>query len=402
MTTAESKTPWYVWPWLALMLLFRALAAVATGSRDYRRELPGKLRRMNLLLLLLVAALLVVGILFIYGAGQQIGGVMAGYWLRQCKWIFLGTLAMIGLAGLDYRRLGRMAGAVYGGSLFLLVLVLLIGKRINGAKSWLGAGPANIQPSEVAKFGLLLAVAWLAAAGRGRTKDWGRGLAFIALTIIPVALIGLQPDFGSAIVLPPITLAILFVSGMRRRWLVYLALLAVLLAPPVYQYGLSDHQKERLLTFVDSERDLAGRGWNARQSLLAVASGGLYGKGYMQGKMHTLGFLPRRVAPTDFIFSVIAEESGFLGSAILISCFGAILLLAVYIASKARDDFGRNLAAGIAALIGLHFFVNVGMTMRVAPIIGIPLPLVSYGGSFLIVTMACMGVLQSVYIHRRQ
>ncbi len=387
---------------LALPLALMALLAALFGAAgEWRREFPRCVMRLHWPLLLLVAALCGTGVVFIYGTGQQAGGAMAQYWLRQLVWIGAGLGLMLWLAVLDYHALGRAAVTIYLAALFLLGLVLLVGDKINGARSWIKVGPVTLQPSEAAKFGLLVAVAAVAAMPSCNLRRWQGCLPFVGLLAPPMVLIGLQPDMGSAVVLPPLVLAVMFVSGLRWRYLLVLVLVGLLAAPVVYRYGLREHQRERLRVLLDPERDPMSGGWNARQSLLAVGSGGLYGKGFMKGTQNTLGFLPRSVAPTDFIFSVVAEESGFVGSALLLAGFLAVLALALYIGAKARDPFGRNLACGTAAWLLVHVFVNAGMTMGLAPIIGIPLPFVSYGGSFMLLTLASVGVLQSIYVHRR-
>lgn len=366
---------------------------------SFLREAPGKLQRMNFLLLVLGATLALTGVLFIYSAGQQIGGVMASYWIRQLVWLGLGVLGMLFFACVDYRCLNRHAWWLYLGCILLLVLVLIVGSRTNGAKSWIKLGPVTLQPAEFAKLGTLLACAWLLAQ-RWWTFDSLRNWAYLAILAgLPAGLILLQPDAGSALVLAPLVFVLLYLRGWRKRWILFLVLAVVAAAPPTYLYLLKPHQRERILVLLDPGRDPRGAGWNSRQSMLAVGSGRLTGKGFMQGTQHTLGFLPRTVAPTDFIFAVIAEESGFLGCVLLISGFVAMLILVVFIGAKAGDEFGRLLACGVAMIFCVHFFVNVGMTMGVMPIIGIPLPLVSYGGTFVLATLCALGLVQSVYVH---
>ena len=305
------------------------------------------------------------------------------------------------ISGIDYENFGRYFIFIYFFSIFLLVIVLIFGRRINGAKSWLGILPGlSIQPSEFAKLGLLIAISWLTSRPSFRLDRLPEILPIVFLTIIPVALIALQPDLGSAIVLIPISLSILFVSGLKKRWFIYGAIVTVLAAPAGYKFLLKEHQKKRIYTFINPSENPTSEGWNARQSLLAVGSGGIYGKGFMKGTQNVLGFLPKTVAPTDFIFSVVAEETGFIGAVFLISIFGGILLIGIYIASKARDSFGRNLACAITTLICIHIYINIGMTIGLAPIIGIPLPFVSYGGTFMLSMLSCVGILQSIYIHR--
>lgn len=402
------------------------------------RTAADKMRRGNLLLLVLVLALMSAGIAFIYGSGHQ-SGVLAGHWSRQTAWAVLGLLAMATLALFDYEVLGRHAVWIYIGSIVLLIAVLALGNDpVSGSKMRLRIVPEiNVQPAEFAKLGLLIPLAWAASRPFIRLERPRYIVPFLALAAIPVVLISRQPDLGSALVLIPMTAAVLFASGLPLRWLLVPMAAGMILLPSYYELNdyclklapddppvefsasrppgkkktqkrpvicrlcLKKYQFDRLKTFIHPSTNPTGSGWNALQSLLAVGSGGLYGKGYMKGTQNVLGFLPWTVAPTDFIFSVIAEETGFVGSSLIVVAFSALLILCIFIAAKARDDFGRNLACGIAVMFGCHIYINIGMTMGMAPIIGIPLPFVSYGGSFMILSLSCVGILQSVYIHRR-
>lgn len=379
------------------------MSATAAGLslQTFARGLVNDARRMSLPLLGVSGVLLAVGVLFIYGTGHQTGGRFALLWVRQVQWICLGSGAMLVAAFLDYRWLGRYSWLVYLGTLALLGLVLVIGIKVNGARSWLRIGPGmNLQPSELAKLGVMIPVAYLASRPYMQLQRWRELVPFAFLAAPPVLLIGLQPDYGSALSILPFVVGIVFVSGLRWR-IIWISLAAVLVfSPAMYRYGLADHQKERLRVFLNPGAASRDASWNARQSLLAVGSGGLRGKGYMRGTQNVLGFLPRTVAPSDFVFSVIAEETGFVGSTAVVGLLATFVILCVYVASKAPDRFGRNLAAGIAILVSTHIYINVGMTVGMAPIIGIPLPFVSYGGSFMILMMSCLGILQSIYIRR--
>lgn len=395
------------------------------AALDFFNDIPRRAARMNLLLTLVAILLVVIGVLFIHSVGEQTGGRIAGYWTRQLMWAAAGVAVMLTLAALDYEVLGRASPWLYLGTIGLLLAVLLVGPAVNGARRWLTVAPGvTIQPAEFAKLGFLVALAWFASF---RSTDFRRladVAVAVALTILPMLLVLAQPDLGSALVFVPICLAVLVAGGLRLRLLAFAVILAVLAGPLAYRFAFRPYQKQRVLTFVRPlvSPDLyalavrysglpatatktgtprrVSDDWNARQSELAVGSGGLQGKGYGQGTQHTLGFLPRSEAPSDFIFSVIAEETGFVGSCVLLGAFTMLLFLCVCIAAKARDDFGRYLACGIAALFAVHVFVNIGMAIRIMPIIGIPLPLVSYGGSGMLLMLAAVGVLQSIHIHR--
>lgn len=360
-----------------------------------------RLRRINILLALLCAVLLIAGVLFIHGAGQQMGGKYAGLWERQVAWICLGLVAHTGVILINFRTLGRYSWIVYGVGTLLLASVLIFGTEINNARSWLALGPFTLQPSELMKPAAIVALAWAASRPGIRMQRGDRILVLAALTAIPVGLIARQPDHGTALVFLPIAGVMLFLGGLRWKWIGLAALLVALAAPVGYQFALAPHQRERIRTFLEPSADIRNAGWNAHQSMLAVGSGGFSGKGYMQGTQYVLGYLPQTVASTDFIFSVIAEETGFVGASALLACFLGVILCCLRAAAVSSDSFGAYTAAAVAALLAIHVFVNVGMTIRVAPIIGIPLPLVSYGGSFMLGTLISLGLVQNVCVTRR-
>jgi rod shape determining protein RodA len=232
----------------------------------------------------------------------------------------------------------------------------------------------------------------------------------LAMTGVPLVLIMLEPDLGSAIVLLPICFGLMFVAGMRMKHLILAAALGIIAAAvglPVmwklkqHKTGGKNYQQERLTVFVHRDYDPLGAGWNLNQSLIAVGSGGMSGKGYLQGTQNLLGYLPRSVTPNDFLFSVIAEEEGFIGSLVVIGLYAVLLFSGLRIAANARDRLGMLLAAGVVVMLFFHIFINVGMTIGLMPVTGLPLPLLSYGGSFVLASMTALGLLQNVWIHRR-
>ena len=242
------------------------------------------------------------------------------------------------------------------------------------------------------------------------TRTWATIGGAIAIGVVPLLLIFAQPDLGSAVILTLVVLVMLFAAGVRMKHLVLVTLLGISLGvvglPLMWKIkenrtGKKSYQKERLMVFLDPNRDPLGAGWNLNQSLIAVGSGGLTGKGYLQGTQNLLGYLPRTVAPNDFLFSVIAEEKGFAGSVCVIGLFAVVLFRGLRIAAEARDRLGMLLATGIVALLFFHVFVNIGMTIGLLPVKGLPLPLLSYGGSFVLATMTALGLLQNVWIHRK-
>jgi rod shape determining protein RodA len=220
------------------------------------------------------------------------------------------------------------------------------------------------------------------------------------MMVLPLILIMLEPDLGSALVLVPICFGLMFVAGVRIKHLVLVTIVGLLFAPLAWRH-LKDYQKDRLTVFLDPGRDPLGDGWNLNQSLISVGSGGWSGKGYLQGTQNLLGYLPRTVAPNDFLFSVIAEEEGFVGSLCVVGLYAVILFSGLRIAANARDRLGMLLATGVVVMLFFHVFINVGMTIGLMPVTGLPLPLLSYGGSFVLASMTALGLLQNVWIHRR-
>ncbi len=390
--------------------------------------------RMDKLALLLLLMLLATGVLFIYGAGLEVGGDLAEKWRKQLQWIGLGGVLYVICAAVDYRFLGRWSWVGYVAGLILLAMVFPFGRVINNARSWISLpGIGMLQPSELAKPAVLLFMSWAVAHPAIQHSRIPRSLIVAAIVLPPMTLVMMQPDYGTALVFIPFAFAILFINGFPWKCIIGLFLAGLLLLPIGFS-SLQKHQKERLKVFLEApahmglaalapllpegrrksleeacreffaenDEELGRRDdWNARQSLLAVGSGGIRGKGYLHGTQHVLGYLPRTVAPTDFIFSVIAEETGFVGAASLVLLQICLILCACRTAFLAPDAFGTNLAIGVAAIWATHAFINVGMTVQAAPIIGIPLPYVSYGGSFMLGMMMLAGLVQNVAMRRQ-
>ena len=360
------------------------------------------LRRMDRWSLMAMLALAVIGVLFIYSASYRgPGQPMPSFYKWQMVWLTLGLGMFLVAALVDYRLLTQGATVWYALGIALLLLVLVAGTRVSGAKSWFGWGRFGIQPVEFAKLAVIGALAYyLFHRTTEQRRQWSTVGGALVIVGLPVVLILAQPDLGSALVLVPITLALLVVAGVRWKHLLWLLAAAVALAPLAWGQ-LKEYQKARLLVFLDPGKDPLGAGWNLNQSLIAVGSGGWRGKGYLQGTQNLLGYLPRTVAPNDFLFAVIAEEKGFVGSLGVLGLYGVLLLSGLRIAAQARDRLGQLLATGIVAMLFAHVFINIGMTVGVLPITGLPLPLLSYGGSFVMATLTGLGLLQNVWIHRR-
>lgn len=364
------------------------------------KEIRTDLLRLDYGLLCLAVVLLATGCFTIYSTGQQTGQAYADYWLRQLAWVGLGSICFFAVAMLPCETIGRWAWLFYVFTLALLVLVLVVGKTINHSKSWLPIFGVTLQPAELAKPAALVFLAWAASRPNLRLSRIQNLIPLSLVVLVPMVLVVMQPDWGTALVFVVMAALVIFCAGMSWKWILVTVALAIALAPVGYIYVLKPHQRDRISNFLKPSKDLSDTGWNAHQSLLAVGSGGITGKGFMKGTQHVLGYLPRTVAPTDFVFSVIAEENGFVGAAVVVLAFAGIILRCLRTAALAGSDFGAYLCTGVAALFFTHAYINIGMTIQASPIIGIPLPLVSYGGSFMLSCMICLGLVQSVYVHQ--
>ena len=378
--------------------------------------------------------LAVIGVFAIYSAGYRGEDQAAEPFYRlQMAWIGFGLCAFALAAIVDYRQIGKWTWVLYSACVLLLIVVLIFGVERYGSRSWLGIKGLGIQPSEFAKIGLAFALADYLSNPDRDVRSFKSVLVCLGMIGGTAMLILMQPDLGSTLVLVPMSAAMMFVAGIRLRYFAA-AIVAIAVGGTVFytnlrgyeaaaeqvraaakdrvvysqqldtlgrKFILKPYQWERVLVFLNPERDPYGWGWNLRQSLIAVGSGGFWGKGWLQGTQNVLGFLPRQVAPNDFIFSVIAEEGGFVGCLMALVGFTVLLLSGIWTALTACDRLGRLLAAGITVMLFCHIFVNMGMTVGLVPITGLPLPLLSYGGSFVVSTMVALGILQSIQARRR-
>jgi rod shape determining protein RodA len=324
------------------------------------------------------------------------GGTVAP---RQLVWIGLGLLATVTVASVDYRRLVRAAPLLYGLGLAGLVAVLVAGRAVSGARRWLALGPLAVQPAELFKLAFLLMVVWLLAARWAQPLTAGVLAGLATLVGVPFLLIIKQPDLGTALLLVPLTLALLVGAGVPWRRLGVLSAVGAV-AAPVAWLALKDYQRERILVFLDPVRDPLGSAYNVIQAKIAIGSGQLLGKGVAGATQSRLAFLPER--HTDFIFAVFAEMWGFAGCLVLLAGYVVLLLRGFDIAASARDPVGRLVALGATSLLAAQVLINVGMVVGLLPVVGIPLPLMSYGGSSMLVSMMALGLLLSVRMRQFQ
>ncbi len=403
--------------------------------------------RADGLQLIAVAGLMLVGVLFVYSATmvnapsgvwqqfrelpfrQFVGWMFGQFFFKQVIWYGVGIAAAVAVCMVDYHTLARWSYVGYWGVIVLLVAVLIpfIGvDHGSGARRWIDLGAFQCQPSEFAKLGFILAMSNFLSRPPDELRSpviFWKALGMMAL---PFVLVMKEPDLGSALVLIPSGIVMLFVGGVPKKFLVQIGatitvlaaifLVDILFAPPNWQIKLEEYQRQRLMVYFGKDFAPANasprekerlrklqweKSYQSRQALISVGSGGLTGKGWLKGDQTALGFLPLGAAHNDFIFSVIAEEEGFVGSVIVITLYAAVLFTGIRIASQARDRLGKLLAVGVVTLLFSHIFINIGMNIRIMPVTGIPLPLLSYGGSSVLCSLIAIGLMQNVHIHRK-
>ncbi len=365
-----------------------------------RDELTRVARRTDWTLVLAACALVAVGITFIWSASRkpEVTGwfPLTGLARKQLLWAVIGLASMAVALTVPYRLFARYSYALYALALAALLYVLLFGTVRNYARRWIALGPMTLQPSEFAKVAFLLALAKYLLYKESYRRWWGL-LPPLAMVVVPMVLIVKEPDLGSALVLLPMLLALLYVAGARKKHMAFYLVLPLLVLAVLWLLGVSPlhgYQQQRLLAFLNPEKYARGTGYPLLQSLIAVGSGGLWGKGLGQGTQVQLAFLPTR--RTDFIFACIAEEWGFFGAALVLGLHLYLLLGGAAIALRTREPFGRLVAVGVMTLFASQVLINTGMTVRLAPITGLVLPFVSYGGSSLMANFIALGLLLNV------
>ncbi len=365
------------------------------------------LKRVDWMLPLFVVALAAVGWVTMYSAARSSD---ITYFNRQIMYFFIGLAVTLVLVCIDYRFLVSLAPAMYLGGVLLLLAVLAVGTEAKGSERWLVLGPLRLQPSETMKIIMVYSLAWYLSRLGPRIRKLHWFLLTFLLAGLPMALILKQPNLGTAATMAPLLIVMLFVAGCRVWHLAVVILLGLSIVPVMWWqmhnfdpatpaeprgfYELKHYQKMRVYAFLHPEYDPKGSGWHTMQSKITVGSGGMSGKGYMRGTQTRLNYLPEH--HTDFIFSLYAEEQGFVGSVAVIALFLAFLLRGLLFARDCPDMTGTLLAAGIVTVLAFHIFVNIAITIGLMPVTGIPLPFLSFGGSFYITTMAGVGILLNV------
>jgi rod shape determining protein RodA len=364
-----------------------------------------KLLGLNWVLLVTMLALAIFGVVAIYSATyMREESIASEFWRKQANFVALGFCAFMVASLVDYRWVRWGALPMYLAGLFFLILTRFIGTKVYGSRSWLHLGPINFQPAQVAVIaGIMVLALFLSHSQFRDMHPMLRVLLSGVIVSAPCLLILMQPDLGETIIWGPVLLALLFVGGIPLRYLICIILIVAAFIPLAINLGLKPYQQERITAFINPEIDKQGSAWAINQSLIAIGSGGWAGKGFKAPNTQIeMGFLPATAVHNDYIFSAIGEQWGFVGGMFLIGAFALLLLTCLFVAFFAGDQFGLLLVIGVTALIFTHIFQNIGMTISLLPITGVPLPLISYSGSFVLIIMFGLGIVNSVWIHRKE
>jgi|EndMetStandDraft_4_1072995.scaffolds.fasta_scaffold55187_2 rod shape determining protein RodA len=355
-------------------------------------------------LMLAAVAIVTLGLVNLYSATSvyvesNSHSRLADTYVSQIYWVVVGALLAILAAAIDYRHYERLITFAYVGGMMSLGLVFILGNDIRGSSRWIEIGGFAFQPSEFMKIVVILTVArFVHNDPKLEPRTLVDLLPPLAVTLVPCIAVGLQPDLGTAIIYALISGSILSMNRVRRRTLLQLVAIAAIAIPLGWSYAMKDYQKARITSFLNPEADKTGTGWHALQSQTAIGNGQVWGEGFMQGTQNQFGLLPDQFS--DFPFAVFAEDWGFLGATLLISLYAFITIWAIHIASQAKDRFGAAVAIGVGAMVFWHAVCNIGMAIGVLPVVGITLPLFSYGGSSIVTMMIGLGLLMNVSMRR--
>ena len=372
------------------------MSATAISRPGERQRLSSMLPRIDWNLVVLLSAVSAIGVAMLYSAA---GSAWKPWAFSTAIRYGACLVIMLALSFVGLRTWFAIAYPVYGVGFLLLLAVMVVGHAALGAQRWLHVGPVGVQPSEVMKIGVVLALARYYQGLSARDATWSWKLVVPALLILaPAALVAKQPDLGTALLIAFTGVAMMFVGGLTWKVLAAGIVGAVVAVPPVVMFALHGYQRDRILTFLNPGADPGGTGYHIIQAETALGSGGLLGKGFGLGSQSHLNFLPEK--HTDFIFATFAEEFGFVGCIVLLLLYAAIIAISLRIASLSHSHFGRMSAAGITATFALYILINGAMVMGMAPVVGVPMPLMSYGGTVMITVMIGFGLVQSVRVHR--
>ena len=358
----------------------------------------------DFVLFAVVAALTALGVIMIFTASaprlEAAGASRSSQMVRQIIYVGFGIVVMVVATAISDRTWHSLAPLIYAIALLLLLAVLSpVGAIRQGAQRWISLGFMDLQPSEVAKPAVVMALAVLLAPMTEATMRWLRVAKALALAAIPAALVFVQPDLGTALVFGFVTIVMLYIAGTSVRQITFLLVVGLVVVLAALELGLlKEYQVARLTGFLNSNEHALSYNYNQNQSQIAIGAGGLFGQGLFEGTPTNLAFVPSQ--STDFIFTAIGEQLGFVGGVIVIGLFAIMIWRILLVAAQARDRFAQLTAAGIGAMMGFHVFVNVGMTVGILPVTGIPLPFISYGGSFYLSMALCVGVVNSIWMRR--
>ncbi len=355
-----------------------------------------KLGEIKWSLAILIALIACAGFAVLYSAA---GGSLSPWAERQMFRFMIGFFILVGVACVDLRVWMGLAYPAYVFSLLLLVAVELTGRVGLGAQRWIELGPLQLQPSELMKIALVLALSrYLHGLAPGEVSRPFRLIVPLIMIAVPAVLVLMQPNLGTATLLAVGGALLLFLAGLSWYWIASTVAAIAVAVPSAWEFLLHDYQKQRVLTFLHPDSDALGAGWNITQAKIALGSGGLFGKGFLMGTQSRLNFLPEK--ETDFVLPIIGEEFGFFGTMLLFLLFAAVIWYGIQIAMTARSQFGRLLAMGVTVNFFLYIMINALMVMGLIPVVGIPMPLISYGGTAMMTVMFGFGLLMSVHVHR--
>ena len=355
-----------------------------------------RIRSINFLFLFLIILIFLFGVLSLYSVS---GGDFNSWPIKHVQRFFLGLIIFFTICSINIKFFFIMAYPIFLISLIFLIIVPFFGTETYGATRWIKIAGISLQPSEFLKFTLILALAKYFHSNTDETMAFLKKFILpLVIILIPVIIVAAQPDLGTAIVIFIGGVSIFWIIGLNYKYFIAGGVMIIISIPLLWQY-LKDYQKERVFTFFNPERDPLGNGYHIMQSKIALGSGGALGKGYLEGTQSHLNFLPEM--HTDFIFTMFGEEFGFLGTFILISLYAALIFLSIKMSLESRSDFGKYLSLGVSTVFFIYVFVNISMVTGLLPVVGVPLPLVSYGGSSMIAVMGGFGLLMNCYIHQK-